>query len=738
MLGTQSRVAFGTFEADLVSGELYKAGFRVKLQSQPFRVLVALLERPGEVVTREELQLRLWSKDTTVDFDHSLGTAINKLREALGDSADNPRFVETLARRGYRFIAPVIGSAPAGSSQPAIPMEVLPEPAAEELLPPQLVPPPALDLSGDLIVTPSRRAAPPSGEWLRRALAWLCILAVISTCTYFWGRRGRKTYIPEIRQVTQSGRILTASSDMESFPASVTDGFHIFASSIEDGRPALVEASVVGGRTEPLPIPDEIAGPLIAGISPDGSKLLLRSHLSNESEQPLWIVPVTGGSAQRVPNVLAHDAAWMPNGSDILFAAGDQLLVLERQSGAVHALARLPGRAFWLRWSQDGSMLRFTIFDPITHDRSLWQLAAGKSTAAPVLPAWKDHSNECCGVWTADGSSFVFQSSRGDASDLWRIAGRGTSTPERLTNGPLISQGPLAATTGHRIFFTGVNTQSAVEIYEAKSMQFKPAPALLANVNRVEFSRDGAWVAWTDLDGRLWRARPDGTGRLQLTPDSLSAFLVRWSPDGSRLAFMGRRTGQAWQVYMVQADGSDLKRVFEDPRNAGDPTWSADGRSLAFGRVPDLMGKEGGVRTIQIIDLETSAMRTLPGSEQLFSPRWSPDGRFIAAISLDQRRLMLYDTTTEHWRQLASGSFADPVWSSDSHAIYAQGFMDARQPIYRIALPTGRLEEIATLANFHADSVLDSFFCGLTPDNMPVVRARGATGNLYSLEMDSK
>src|SRR5271156_6085585 len=101
-----SRVTFGLFEADLLSGELWKAGNRIKIQSQPFKVLSILLEHAGEIVSREELQLRLWGKDTIVDFDHSLGTAINKIREALGDSAENPRFVETLARRGYRFIAP--------------------------------------------------------------------------------------------------------------------------------------------------------------------------------------------------------------------------------------------------------------------------------------------------------------------------------------------------------------------------------------------------------------------------------------------------------------------------------------------------------------------------------------------------------------------------------------------------------------------------------------------------------
>src|ERR1700747_3133347 len=100
---------FGVCEADVRAGELRKQGVRIKLQEQPFHVLTILLQRPGEVVTREELRSHNWPADTFVDFDNSLNTAINKLREALGDSADNPRFVETLPRRGYRFIAPVTG-----------------------------------------------------------------------------------------------------------------------------------------------------------------------------------------------------------------------------------------------------------------------------------------------------------------------------------------------------------------------------------------------------------------------------------------------------------------------------------------------------------------------------------------------------------------------------------------------------------------------------------------------------
>src|SRR5579863_6571685 len=101
-------VRFGVFEVDLRSGELRKKGVRIRLQGQPYILLITLLKQQGELVTREELRSALWPEDTFVDFDHSLGTALNKLRDVLGDSATNPRFVETLHRRGYRFIAPVI------------------------------------------------------------------------------------------------------------------------------------------------------------------------------------------------------------------------------------------------------------------------------------------------------------------------------------------------------------------------------------------------------------------------------------------------------------------------------------------------------------------------------------------------------------------------------------------------------------------------------------------------------
>jgi len=111
---SSSIVRFGTFEVNFQTGELRQRGQKVKLQEQPLQVLAALLERPGEMVTREELRSKLWPADTFVDFDHGLNAAIKRLRDTLGESADAPVFIETLARRGYRFIAPVNGSSAPG------------------------------------------------------------------------------------------------------------------------------------------------------------------------------------------------------------------------------------------------------------------------------------------------------------------------------------------------------------------------------------------------------------------------------------------------------------------------------------------------------------------------------------------------------------------------------------------------------------------------------------------------
>ncbi|HEY4011686.1 MAG TPA: winged helix-turn-helix domain-containing protein [Acidobacteriaceae bacterium] len=729
---SNSRLTFGLFEVDLESGELWKAGFRVKLQSQPFKVLAALIERPGQVVTRDELQLRVWGRDTVVDFDHSLGTAINKIREALGDSADSPRYIETLARRGYRFIAPV---------------GTLSEPSPSSTAVPSVSPSDTASTQADLIAPAFINAAPGppnampapagtvAGRYPRLALGLFAILLIGALiASYFLGSERASTTPPRITQLTHSGHLAPGIEHMEDLSPAVTDGVHLFAATIDNGHDGLAAVALADGSVTPLNVPDEVAGPALGDISPDGARLLLRDHLSPESEQPLWAVPTIGGSALRIGNVLAHDATWMPNNGGILYANGTNLYLSVITSGTPQLYATLPGRAFWLRWSPDAKLLRFTIIDPLTHTTSLWQLSAADHKPHQLLPGFSQPASECCGVWSADGRSFIFQSARGGNSDLWRLSGESTSDPIRLTNGPLEFRSPVAARTGDRVFFLGVDARSDLQRLDA-SGNLVPERGFLSSAVRVDYTRDGQWVAWTDSNGQLWRARSNGDEKLQLTPDSLVVFLAHWSPDGKHLALMAREPGKAWQIYLIGSEGDDLRPLLRESRNAADPSWSPDGKSLVFGRVNDMMGKENAERTLHILHLDTNQIDEVPGSNGLFSPRWSPDGRWIAALTLDQRQVRLFDVASHTWTTLPVPSGADPVWTSDSRFLYLHASLDPAQPIDRVSIPDGRVTEVVRLADSRQNDAVDFVFGGLTQQNEPLIRARVFTGNIFSMDL---
>lgn len=703
-----SRVKFGVFEADLKSGELRRSGVRVRIQSQPFRVLTVLLEARGEVVTREELHERIWGKNTTVDFDHSLGIAINKLREALGDSAENPRFVETLARRGYRFIAPITVDAPV---EPALAVV----PVAEVLAPVEAIP-------------VQRR-----GRWKAGAAAGGAFLLLLVACGWLW-LRPAKVKIRRINRITYSGRVLEPRLDVGSISATATDGSRLYLSETDNGKISLSEVLIANGELGEMRLPSEIVSPVLSSLSPDHSSLLVHDAFSVDAEQAFWIVPTLGGNAQRIPNLLAHDATWTPDGKRIVYAHGNAIFSADLDGSDARKLVDLPGWPFWLRWSPDGKLLRFSIKDPVRQTSALWELKDGRAHA--LLPGWSHPEAECCGSWTADGKYFVFQSYHGGRTDLW-MQGRAGGAPVQITSGPLDFEAPVTSPEGHRVYFLGTDPEIGLLRLRSDAKSFARMEGTFSSAALAAFSRDGQWVAWLNtMDGSLWRSRADGSDRFQLTAYPLRVFMMRWSPDNKKLAIMAEEPGNPWRIYVLDAAGGRLEPLLNENRSEADPDWSSDGKWLVMGRLPQNMSPETEPRALYQVDLATRKTTEIPGSAGLFSPRLSPDGRYIAAIDLAHRSLQLFDRQSQRWRTLTTNSVADPQWSHDGSAVFFQNNLESGKPIYRVDVQTGKTQMVARLDDLRPLAARDYRLIALAPGDLPVVSAWTSNVNLYSIDLD--
>ncbi|MGI4828974.1 MAG: winged helix-turn-helix domain-containing protein [Janthinobacterium lividum] len=751
-------VSFGIYEVDLDAGEIRKAGLRVRLPGQPFRLLVALLSRPGEVLTREELQHEIWGTNTNVDFERGIASTVNKLREALGDSAEQPRYVETLARKGYRFIAPVTAvSGPVleedhPAAQSSVSGVVLPDstsaveapgPPLSTTMPAETEVPsflPARDAVEELAAETELRRRTGLSLQVQQGVLWLMatvsLLLLTALLTWRWAQTGAVAAPPHIEQLTQTNDISPGPPNPETLLSIVTDGPRLYVPVVVNGRSQLSSVAVGSTEIQPISMPEDLSSGAITAISHDGSKLLIRSLQTREPEQPLWIVPTTGSEALRVGEVLAHDATWMPSEEErILVASGNDLDVVQLGTGEVSPYVTLPGRAFWLRWAPDGNTLRFTLFDPVNHSSSLWELDATTRKAHPLSFPHLRNVSLCCGSWTARGDVYVFQASDAHTSNLWMARTSTRAQPEQLTNGPMRFSSPLPSREGRVMFAFGEVQPGGTRRYDRLLHQFVPASHFLENAQRISYSRDGAWVAWTDPQGRLWRARSkDGADLLRLTGDNLEVFHARWSPNGQQLLLMARQPGETWQVFTVSATGSAIRRLLNDGRNLADPDWSPDGNQIVFGREADLMGQENGPHDIQVLDLRTHQISPVPGSTNLFSPRWSPDGEWIAALSRDQARLLIYNLRDRSWRTVFSDGAADPVWSADSHAVYFHAFAQPNSAIMRAGID-GTVDTTADLSRLGLPTADTYFFSGVTPDGSPLIEPRVGIGNLYSIDL---
>ncbi len=709
---------FGVFEVDPHLGELRKNGLKVKLTGQPFQVLAMLLERPGEVVAREDLQKRLWPADTFVDFDHSLNTAINKIREALGDSAESPRFVETVPRRGYRFIAPVESIGLAGV-EPSLP-------------PAQEVPLGQPGRAGEATEPPLRKRWP-----LATAGAAIVVAAVLA---YLLTRPLPPPRVLSSTQITNDGRakvppILTDGSRLYFMVQSGTIRIP-YQVSIAGGEPAVLSALGAASTAFASSLSS------LAGISADGSELLVQSYEGTLHGGSLWVIPTVSGSAHRISGLTSSDAAWSPDGQMIVYARADKLNVARRDGSGARELAAVSGAASWIRWSPDGRLLRFTVTDPQMNSSSLWEVAADGTKLHPLLAGWHNPPSECCGNWTRDGSYFVFQFTHLNRSDIWAFREKAglfrkpKPQPVQLTSGPLNFLGPTPGNDSKKLFVAGAQPRGELVRYDRRSQQFVPYLGGIS-ADTVDFSRDGEWVTYVaDPEGTLWRSKADGTERLQLTFPSMVTYLPRWSPDGKQIAFHGILPGKPWTMYIVSAEGGDLREI---KPWLGDIGWSPDGSALVFtSGSPVQLGPSHmptyrkNQEVIQTLDLKSNQVSTLPDSEGLYSPRWSPDGRFIAALRAGPETLWVFDLSRRRWSELGKIGAGFPSWSHDSKYVY----FDSLEGFYRFRIADRKLEQIASLKGIKRTGVIFPW-SGLAPDDSPLVLRDIGTQEIYALDWDA-
>jgi Tol biopolymer transport system component/DNA-binding winged helix-turn-helix (wHTH) protein len=713
-------VRFGTFEVDLHAGELRNSGVKVKLHGQPFEVLAILLTRPGEVVKREELQQRLWASDTYVDFDHGLNAAVNKLREALCDDADNPRYVETLPRRGYRFIGPIAQTAPVQATSTV--EKELGEEKKEGALPERT----------------SRRRR-------RAVVVWLAALCVLSAVGFYWMRSSRR--LPKVRNYQQLTRDrLSKGYQTCGFWGSglATDGLRLFFS--EPGSD-VVQVSVTGGEVVRVPSPLECFA--FSDISPDKTELLGISNANSGAiDGPLWSMSVASGQAHRLGNLTGHVPAWSPDGERVAYATEhgfgipEDVYIARKDGNDQKKVASFHGLVEAIRWSPTGSVLRVRV----SGCDQLWEVGADGTNLHRMVLFPGESRDTCDIVWTPDGKYSVLTvwTAGSGGPDFWALRETTPSyfssaaKPVQLTTGTMILWGATPSRDSKQIFAFGGQVRGELVRYDLKSGKLEPFLSGIS-ADHLDFSRDGKWVTYVTFpEADLWRSRLDGSERLQLTR-SLMAATPRWSPDGTHIAFAGH-PGCCWKIYVISAEGGKPEVVAESESEHDyvNPSWAQDGNSLIFGE-----SQFSSARKISSVDLRTGHVSIIPGSEGLYyGPNLSPDGRFIVAQTPGKGgKLLLFDRHTQKWSSLVDSETIHagwPRWSGDSRYVYfhmmAQG--TKQHQLYRVGIADRTIERLATVEVPEGTTGVWSPSFGIAPDGSPLLVRDLRIVEIYALDVD--
>jgi Tol biopolymer transport system component/DNA-binding winged helix-turn-helix (wHTH) protein len=698
---SDGKLRFDVYEADPRSGELRKHGVRIALEERPFRALLILLRRANELVTREELQTQLWPSDTFVDFDHGLNTAIRKVRLALNDRANAPRFVETVGRRGYRFVAVVEqGSGAAPEGMVAESPSTVPDTAArdEQNQAPAVV---AVEPAS----VEARKAGFSRGALILTIAACAMVILLLG---YLYRPAMPSPQVTRVVQLTKSGG---ARPDEPLF----TDGPRLYYESIGPLEADWQLRQVLLNGDEDTRVMVPVGLERIRGLSPDDTEFLAISYSRAQSD--VWRVPVGGGSPRRVGNLVVDDVAWSHDGNWLAYSKSNQIFLANADGSSSRVIATLPeasaqGHVHWsstvpeitpqiehVRWSPDDRQLRFTLIGAgpggsivFPTQRALWEVGADGRNLHELRFRWAGTPMECCGEWTPDGRYFVFESRREGTANLWMLEEkshwwrRRNPNPVQLTFGPMNYNQPAPSRNGQSLFALGVQEAGELVRYNPQGKDFEPFLDS-SSLSHLSFSRDGKWLAYVAYpEGTLWRARSDGTERLQLTFAPLEIGCPRWSADGQWIAFHARQPGQPFNDFVISANGGNPEPFPSDSLPQSVPDWVPNRNALTYSRV--YAGKNPG---LYLFDRQTGRSEKLPGTDGLYGALWSPDGHYLLAVDAADDRLFLVDLKAGKRTQIA-GPAAWPVWSRDSKYVYFVRW--GVNSILRVRVPDGQEEKV--------------------------------------------
>ncbi len=531
----------------------------------------------------------------------------------------------------------------------------------------------------------------------------------------------------------QLSRIVQITNDGLGKEQFVNDGTRIYFRAGSGPQQQMYQVSVREGKPVPMP---GLNGMFPLDISPDRAELLLGQELPDTANgpYPLWVATTVGGALRRLGDLRAQDAHWSPKGDEIVYTVGSELRIARSDGSASRQLAVVNGSPESPVWSPNGRLIRFTVL--AKNSETLWEVAADGRRPHALLPGWRNWPHRD-GVWTTDGRYFIFSARRG-TRDLWALPEAGdpfrpAPAPVRLTTGPLSADRPETSPDNHRLFFLGGLNRAELVRYDPKLGQWIPylggLPAL-----QLDYSRDGKWVTYTSYTDRtVWRSAVDGSQQLQLTAPPMLAVKPCWSPDGTQVAFFGGASGEPSRIYAVSAGGGRIQQLSHGEMGPGgdaDPSWSPDGRELVFG------GQSTDPQSrfeLELIDLKSHGIRKLPGSEGLWSPRWSPDGVWIAALEFPLFKLCLYNVRTHGRQELTDMGVGWPAWSADSQSIY---FEDNRTTAwFRVNIKDGKVERLASLSALKfAPTTLG--WIGLTPGGSPISARDAGSTEIYALDLE--